>query len=71
VVLEEPFQGFPFSGDSDKVFFICQGRSICHHKRLQARLGRADMRHITRPAMTALFGGLLALLAGLAGLGAL
>ena len=51
VILEEPFLGFPFSGDGDKVFFICQGWGICHRKRLRARLDRADMRDITRPAM--------------------
>jgi hypothetical protein len=28
VVLEEPFPGLPFSGDSDKVVFICHGRGI-------------------------------------------
>jgi hypothetical protein len=50
VVLEESFQGFPFSGDSDKVLFVCRGRRICHRKRLQARLDRADMRGITRAA---------------------
>jgi hypothetical protein len=51
VVLEESFQGFPFSGDSDKVLFVWRGRRICHRKRLRARLDRADMRGITRAAM--------------------
>ena len=41
MILEEPFQGFPLSGDSDKVIFICRGRRICHRKRLQTR-GEAD-----------------------------
>jgi len=37
VVLDESFQGFPFTGDRHKVLFIHlvrRGRRICHRKRL-------------------------------------